>query len=190
LVHAKTEGNPFFVIQFLHVLADGLPDGERSRRPDVRLTRLPRDHNREGRAEHPVERLAARILEHQRNPTGSRSSVAASSHWRSSESRRRFLSYRHRTRNGASSWCFGSSSASSHGQNIPWRSSSMTRLADGSFSVQGDGVQLQQVVLNLILNAVWTETPFLMIALRANRSTSLIATLRSKCSFRGGAFFM
>jgi len=29
-----------------------------------------------------------------------------------------------------------------------------TRLADGSFSVQGDGVQLQQVVLNLILNAV------------------------------------
>ena len=29
-----------------------------------------------------------------------------------------------------------------------------TRLADGSFSVQGDGVQLQQVILNLILNAV------------------------------------
>jgi hypothetical protein len=35
---------------------------------------------------------------------------------------------------------------------------------------------------------VWTETPFLMIALRPNTMTSLIASLRSKRSFRGGVF--
>src|SRR6266704_2146662 len=37
---------------------------------------------------------------------------------------------------------------------------------------------------------VWTETPFSVIALRANTITSLIAALRSKRSFRGGAFLM
>jgi hypothetical protein len=35
-----------------------------------------------------------------------------------------------------------------------------------------------------------TETPFLTIALRPNTITSLIASLRSKCSFRGGVFLM
>src|SRR5215470_13852111 len=37
---------------------------------------------------------------------------------------------------------------------------------------------------------VWTDTPFLVITLRANTITSLIAALRSNRSFRGGAFFM
>ena len=36
----------------------------------------------------------------------------------------------------------------------------------------------------------WTETAFLVIALCANKITSLIASLRSKRSFRGGAFLM
>ena len=35
-------------------------------------------------------------------------------------------SFRHRTRNGASSWCSGGSSASSPGRSIRWRSSSTT----------------------------------------------------------------
>src|SRR5215470_16554984 len=43
---------------------------------------------------------------------------------------------------------------------------------------------------NPCASRVWTEMPFLRVTLRANTITSLIAALRSKCSFRGGAFLI